>query len=175
MSKSKLEIAKQIAVNLPGTLWSAWRGPIDTIHLVDDDYKDLGITIQRRWVTRNSKRRPPAKPIIIKGLGLFSMRMTAHKAMEWRGEFMERAVRLREAEEIAKTSPIDQHTYMMAISKRKKLSVRNTIRLGFAIDQIINNGPTYFTQESEGGWMSVTDYADYTVPDIRLPEKEAAA
>lgn len=73
-------------------------------------------------------------------------------------------------------SLVDQHTHMISITKRKKLSVRNAIRLGFAISQIINNGPTYFTQESEGGFMNITDCADYTVPDVRLPkpEKETA-
>ena len=172
MSQSKLEIAKQIATNLPRALWSAWRGPIDTIHLIDDDHKKLGITIQRRWVTRSSKKRAPRKPIIIKGLGLLPMRMTASKAMEWSGEFMQRAARLREEESSVEGTFLDQHTHMISITKRKKLSVRNAIRLGFAINQIINNGPTYFTQESEDGLMNITDCADYTVPDVRLPKPE---
>lgn len=170
MSKSKLEIVKQIAANLPRALWSAWRGPIDTIHLIDDDNKKLGITIQRRWVTKGSKKRPPAKAIIIKGLSLLPMRMTPVKAMEWSGNFMERAAWWRGYEE--EESSVDQHTHMINITMRKKLSIRNAIRLGFAIDQIINSGPTYFTQESEGGFVNITDWADYTVPDIRLPKPE---
>lgn len=90
---------------------------------------------------------------------------------------MERAAWWRGYE--GEESSVDQHTHMINITNRKKLSVRNTIRLGFAINQIINDGPTYFTQESEGGFMNITDCADYTVPDIRLPkpeepEKEAA-
>jgi hypothetical protein len=176
MSESKLKIAMQIVKNLPrvpGALWSSWRGPIDTINLVDDDYKKLGISVQRRWVMRGSKKRPAAKPIIIKGLGLLPMRMTESKAMEWSGKFMERAAKLRGY--VDEDSPVDQHTHMMSITSKKKLSVRNAIRLGFAINQIINNGPTYFNQESTGGMFNLTDCADYTVPDVRMPKEEVEA
>jgi hypothetical protein len=91
--------------------------------------------------------------------------------MKWSSDFMERAAELRGLP--GEKSMVDQHTFMMKLpGARKKLSVRNTIRLGFAINQIINSGPTYFNQESTGGMFNVIDTCDYAVPDIRIPPAE---
>lgn len=167
----KLQTAKEILKNLPrvpGALFSIWRGPMETIHLTNDDGKKLEIAIQR---LRKSDK------IIIRGLGFIPLRMKVQKAISWSSDFMERAAELRGLPD--EKSLVDQHTHMMKIpGARKKLSVRNTIRLGFAINQIINSGPTYFNQESTGGTFNIIDTCDYAVPDVRIspaePEKEEA-
>lgn len=182
MPKSKLEIAKTLVCNLhriPGALYREWYGPTQTIDLTDDEGNSLNITIIRRWVVRNSKRRLPKKPIIIKGLSSRPMQFTAEDAMKWVVGIAEKAADLRGYE--GGEPPVDQHTHTIDIpdvglfAKRRELSVRNAIRLYFAVNQIINDGPTYFTQKSCGGLMNIIDTGGNPVPDIRLKQKASAA
>ena len=123
-----------------------------------DQNNSLGITLRCRRKT---------KGITIKGLSILPIWMSYQKAMTWATGLLEQAVELRGYE--GEDSPVDQHVHLMHIAKsRKQLSIRNTIRLYFAVNQIINNGPTYFTQNSFGGMFNVVDMADYSVPDVRL-------
>ena len=144
------------------TTYDSWQGIRQTIYLDDDNGDRLGITI----VNRRNKRR-----IRITGLRLRPLYFSYQEAIDWTSGILESAAELRGCE--GEEPPVDQTTHLMSIPHaRKRLSVRNAIRLGFAVNQIINDGPTYFTQHSAGGMFNMIDCADYGVPDIRRVKEE---